>query len=953
MKKIKIYAALMFLVFSGFTVYSQEQKQGTEKIKQELLRQIQSSKPDVKISCIVEMKATYPYESVKSRSVQNKIETFRNIAKTSQESVLTWLRSLPIEKAEVKQLYWVMNGFHLLATADIIKTLSERDDIKVIYEDAIIVADGEILKNDATKTVPSRAVEWNVLKIGADKCWDAGYTGQNVIIGILDTGVDYTHPALSSQYSGYWHVAAGLPQQATPYDDHGHGTHCAGSILGGDGRGPFAYDIGIAPNAKYVAVKILDSQMAGSGSDINEGLQYIVDLKATVDIKAISNSWCSKPPNDNWFTICNTFKSLGIIAIFANGNWGPGPSTEASPADYPHTIGVGMVDINDDINDMSSRGPAPNTSPWNDQSYWFTPDWNYIKPNISAPGVNINSAKPGGTYQTMGGTSMATPQVCGAAALLYSKNPTLTTKQVYDLLINNVDLPPQGAPYPNNNYGWGRLNVWKALQHTPTANMPWVYILSKTVDAVTAGQTGNATVNVKNVGGSNANNTTVKLISNDNFVKINDGIRNFGLLTVNQTADNVSNPFTFTAHSLTPAGHVANMMLVTHADGSPANYDDTIRFTITIGTAPNPVPVFSDDFEYVGGADSFPQYWTATGNWSRITSKSHSATHSAYSGASKDGDAILTLKNAVDLSKYPQVFIKFWNSYDFITEQMVTVGFEKSTNGGSNWEPLWDPGLTSTNLQAPWAEVTKTVSQPGNSFKVRCKINIGNSLFVTKADLWIDDFSINIPKDNEPPYFTNTTVWHDTLYTGPFLVKSDITDASTLNNTYLYYRVNGASWNQLALPKQSGNTYQATIPSQSLNDSIEYYLWADDKWTPANAGTDPVSAIQSTEYFKFKITNATSVNNGKLVDDFIIYPIPSNSYVEVYANVLRKSKLEISVFDIAGRKIETVIENNVNPGYYQYRWNEDGKVKSGVYFINIKCSDNNTTFNSIKKVVIL
>ncbi|MDD5569747.1 MAG: S8 family serine peptidase [Bacteroidales bacterium] len=951
MRKIYILFAAILILLYAINATSQT----SNKITPELLRQMLAFKSGEKISCLVQMKTTYPYESVRNNSVKSKIETFRKIAKTSQEKILALLRSMPPEKAEVKQTYWVMNGFHLIATADVINEMAKRDDVEKIFDDEIVTLPPE--EADATKTAPSRAVEWNILKIEADKCWDAGYTGQGIVIGILDTGVEYTHPALTNKWAGYWHVAQGFPQQATPYDDNDHGTHCMGTILGGDGRGSGTNDIGVAPDAKFVAAKILGSNGSGSSNQIIEGMQFMADTKALIDIKAISNSWTSNSGGTYYVAACRTLDSLGIYSVFATGNSGPNASTAGAPADYPNEMGIGNTDDQDDINNSSSRGPSTNSKPpYNDLSQWIRADWNYIKPNISAPGTNINSAKPGGTYWQMTGTSMATPHVCGAVALLCQKNPVLTRTNIYNLLVDNVDLPSQGAPYPNNDYGWGRLNVWKALQATPTANMPWVAMLSRNVDVVTAGQTGNAIFTIKNIGGSDANNTTVKLISKDIYIIVNLGNQNFGTLASTQSANNNSTPFTFTAHQLTPAGHVANMIFIVHADGTPKNYDDTIEFTLTIGTAPPPFPIYSDDFEYVGGADSFPQYWTVTGNWSRITANSHSATHSSYSGAITGGTTVttyLTLKNAMDLSKYTSAYIDFWHSFDFDADFTATATMETSTNGGTNWVSVWNSSLSGSNKTIPWTKDSASIISLSNNFKVRYVLS-ANAFFVKKADWWIDDFEIKVPSDVEPPYFDNTTIWVDTPYTGPFIVKSDVTDDNGVDSVRLYYKINGGSWNQLAMAKTTGNTYQATIPAQGINDSIKYYLWAKDKWAQPNKGTVPVGAIQTTDYFKFKIIYVNTPEKQKLVNEIIVYPNPSNNYIDTYIDVLKKSKLEISFYDLTGRKIETIINKEVDSGYYQFRFNEDNNIKPGVYFIHISCTDGlNNTFKTVKKIIIL
>ncbi len=102
--------------------------------------------------------------------------------------------------------------------------------------------------------------------------------------------------------------------------------------------------------------------------------------------------------------------------------------------------------------------------PYNDSTYWYRSDWNLIKPDLSAPGVSVRTCWNNHQYTTITGTSFSCAHATGAVAILLEKKPDLTVTEVYNILLNNADRPLPGAPYPNNNYGWGRLNIWKAVQ---------------------------------------------------------------------------------------------------------------------------------------------------------------------------------------------------------------------------------------------------------------------------------------------------------------------------------------------------------------------------------------------------------------------------------------------------------------------------------------------------------
>ncbi len=232
----------------------------------------------------------------------------------------------------------------------------------------------------------NKGTRWNLVNIGADIAQNFS-KGEGIKVAVVDTGVDYKHIEVKNNYRGGFNV---IYESNDPYDDHGHGTHCSGIVCG--------KSTGVAPGLELFAVKVLDSEGSGTEGDIIRGLEWCIDN----DIDIVSMSLGSRYPSPSEFDIIKALFKRGIAIVAAAGNEGYGPSY---PAAYDYVIAVAAVDSNNEHADFSN--------------IYYTND-------ISAPGVLVTSCVPGGEYAAWSGTSMATPHVAGALALLkklYYKNP--------------------------------------------------------------------------------------------------------------------------------------------------------------------------------------------------------------------------------------------------------------------------------------------------------------------------------------------------------------------------------------------------------------------------------------------------------------------------------------------------------------------------------------------------
>ncbi len=453
--------AKKFMLVLGLIVLVSNLGAGT--IAPDLMGKLQDLSRGERIRAIVVLRDQADLSSFGKGRNELKIQYLKDFAERTQRDLVEYIGKLG--DAEILNRWWISNAIMVSATSEAIKSIAKRPEVEVVEPVRKFHILGERSRDGSPET-PG----WNIAKINADDVWAQGYTGQGILLGNLDTGVDINHPALQGKYAGHWYDA--VNGYSTPYDDNGHGTHTMGTICGGDGPGPFAYDIGVAPGATFVAAKAFDSYGNGSSNWILNAMQWFANLVGNgVPVRIVSNSWGNSDPTSTvfWNAVMN-WRNLGIIPVFAVGNGGTGVGTASTPGNYPTVIGVGATNSSDVIASFSARGPAPNQYPWNDTTYWPTSNWNFIKPDVCAPGVSVNSSVPGSGYQSWDGTSMACPHVTGTIALMLEKNPDLDFEAIYDILIStSVHL---GSPYPNNAYGWGRIDALAAVQMTPSSGTP-------------------------------------------------------------------------------------------------------------------------------------------------------------------------------------------------------------------------------------------------------------------------------------------------------------------------------------------------------------------------------------------------------------------------------------------------------------------------------------------------
>ncbi|WP_164842537.1 S8 family peptidase [Actinoplanes solisilvae] len=289
------------------------------------------------------------------------------------------------------------------------------------------------------------SLDRSVAQIGAPAAWKAGFDGTGVTVGVLDTGIDAAHPDFAGRLAEVRDFTGGND----PVDNVGHGTHVASTIVGSGAASDGKYR-GVAPGAKLLVGKVCATTEC-QDSDIITAMQWAAPKTRVVSMSIGGDDTPALDPLET--AVQELSHQYGTLFVVAAGNEGK-PKSVSSPATADDALAVAAVDADDVRAYFSSRGPRLGD--------------NHIKPEISAPGVDIVAAAPGGGYQPMSGTSMATPHVAGAAAILAGQHPGWSGPQLKAALMDSVKPGEENSLY---EVGAGRVDVARAVAQPIVADV--------------------------------------------------------------------------------------------------------------------------------------------------------------------------------------------------------------------------------------------------------------------------------------------------------------------------------------------------------------------------------------------------------------------------------------------------------------------------------------------------
>lgn len=371
---------------------------------------------------------------IKTIAINGKVQViigFKNKPGPSDINFITGLGGV------INRTYTIINAIAASVSEKVLDNIKKSPNVEYIEVDERMYAhDCRIPIGVCTEIqILKQIVPWGINRIGSRLVNAMGNTGKGIRIGILDTGIDYTHPDLSKNYKGGYNF---IDNNTDAKDYNGHGTHVAGIVAAEDND---IGVVGVAPDAYIYSVRVLDYAATGTASDITAGFEWCLDN----NMQIVNMSLGACEDSISVRRAIDVLYDNEILLIAAAGNSGNGMGTGDNidnPARYDNVMAIGATDINDDRASFSSTGP---------------------KLEISAPGKDIYSLLPGNKYGSLSGTSMASPHVAGVAALIMSADQGISNVQTRIRLQITAQNISKGSFEAKSWFGYGLVDAVKAV----------------------------------------------------------------------------------------------------------------------------------------------------------------------------------------------------------------------------------------------------------------------------------------------------------------------------------------------------------------------------------------------------------------------------------------------------------------------------------------------------------
>ena len=413
------------------------------------------------------------------------VSELKSFSEQSQKDILSLLKAGEAS-GDVKDItaHWLSNMITCTASKDYIYLLSEHYDIKIIgYNETQF-----LLWNEKAREVEAqRGMTQNIKHVNANKAWNEGYTGKGVLVGVIDTGVNFHKDLEKNLWDGGEeypnHGYNTFENSHDVHDGFNHGTHCAGIICG---DGTSGTQTGIAPDATVMCIKVMDDAGGGNANTVCSGIEFAIEHGADVLNMSLGFPNASMSTREALRQTYENALEANVAIMTAVGNDGmlnltfpvpnsvrvPGgcpppwlhPDQQVNPGGLSACIAVSAVNYYNVVADFSSRGPFTwQTSKYGDYPYLPGREIGLIRPDVCAPGVGIISCSNTNSsgYISMDGTSQATPCVTGVVCLMLQKKPYLTPAQICEALETTAT---KLSETKSNETGSGCVNAMLALE---------------------------------------------------------------------------------------------------------------------------------------------------------------------------------------------------------------------------------------------------------------------------------------------------------------------------------------------------------------------------------------------------------------------------------------------------------------------------------------------------------
>lgn len=588
---------------------------GGEILTPNLQMRLGNAKSDEKIRINIRLEEQYNREELASKITGTTtrearraivVQELRSFADETQKDMLAFLSSQEksLEVTDIMPL-WIVNLINCYATPSVIEQLAEMPGIaRIDYDKVRQVIDPEPKALPADKLGDKQNIAWNISLVNAPEVWEEGFDGEDVVVAVLDTGVNGSHLDLAGRMwehpdypnHGYNFVNNNLNTN----DVHGHGTHCAGTVAGNGTAGTIT---GVAPGATIMALKVLGDSGGGTEAGVWAAIQFSVDYGAHV--MSLSLGWQHSwgPDRAAWRIAMENAMNAGVIAAVAagnEGNWGgqPPPSNIRTPGDCPApwthpdqvatggnsaVVTVGSTTSTDAISNFSSKGPVTwqHIAPFND--YAYNPGTGLIIPDVVAPGSNILSLNNSGNsgYTTMSGTSMAAPAVAGLMALMIQKNPNITPQDISQILEETAIAL---STTKSNTFGSGRIDALAAFEATPFMGIRY---LGHSIDDSQGNNDGKVnpaeaiqlSLTFDNPSEDTITSVTATIASVSEYITFTTNTADLGDFNPGDTID-FSNIFAFEVSEIIPGNYEIEFNLTALSPSQP-EIEWRSRFTVT------------------------------------------------------------------------------------------------------------------------------------------------------------------------------------------------------------------------------------------------------------------------------------------------------------------------------------------------------------------------------------